>query len=335
MGPLVTAVAGTVALSIDRLVIPLPVPTLGAVVFFSAFFGAYIGGAISGLVGTAVAMAIMTFYYVEIGHLYMAAPERVARLVVLGFVMTVACMVIGVSQSRGRRALASTTAANRKLEISHVALNQVDYGVIVLDKDLRVQFMNRAVFKRAGLRERGPDEHPTYDEILRETAANAGYAVEPDKLDAFVAQRVEFVRSGNPTPIELRMAGGLVARFKCIALPDGGRMLTYTDVTDLTRQSDELRALRAALDQIDHGVILLDKELRARYMNRTIHEKGGLRERAAGEYPDYTELLHEFATNGKIPIPPGRVQHYIDRSLEFVRAGSCNPVDIRMSGGAV
>ncbi len=335
VGPLVTASVGTMALLIDRLIVPLPVPTLGAVVFFSAFFGAYIGGAISGLVSTAVAMTIMTFYYAEIGHLDMAAPERVARLIVLGFVMTVACVVIGVSQSRGRRALASTKATNRRLEISHIALDQVDYGVIVLDKDLRAQFMNRAVFKRAGLRERGPDEHPTYDEILRETAANAGYAVEPEKLNEFVAQRVAFVRSGNSAPVELRMADGSVARFKCIALPDGGRMLTYTDVTDLTRQSDELLALHAALDQIDHGVVLLDKDLRARYMNRTIHEKGGLRERAAGEYPDYVDLLHEFATSGKIPVPPGRVQHYVDRSLEFVRAGSRDPIDMRLNGDAV
>ena len=216
-----------------------------------------------------------------------------------------------------------------------VALNQVDYGVIVLDKDLRAQFMNRAVFKRTGLRERGPDEHPTYDEILRETAANAGYAVEPDKLNEFVAQRIAFVRSGNSTPVELRMADGSVARFKCIPLPDGGRMLTYTDVTDLTRQSDELRALRAALDRVDHGVILLDKNLKAQYINRRVYERGGVRQRAEGEHPDYVDLLREFATSGKIPMAPGRVQHYIDRSLEFVQVGSRDPVDLRMADGAV
>lgn len=334
-GPLVTAVAGTAALLIDRLVVPLPVPTLGAVVFFSAFFGAYVGGAKPVVFSTAVAMAIVAFNYAEPGHLFVTAPDKIVRLVVLGFVVAVACSIIGISQSRARRALTTVTAANRKLEISHVALDQVDYGVIVLDQDLRAQFMNQAVFKRTGLRKRGPDERPTYEEILREIAASAGYAVAPDKLNEFVAQRVAFVRSGNSTPVELRMADGSVARFKCIPLPDGGRMLTYTDVTDLTLQSDELRALRAALDQIDHGVILLDKDLQAQYMNRAIHVQGGLRERAPGEHADYVELLHEFATSGKILIPPGRVQDYIDRSLEFVRAGNRNPIDIRMIDGVV
>ncbi|HLF11302.1 MAG TPA: PAS-domain containing protein, partial [Gammaproteobacteria bacterium] len=335
MGPLVTASLGAAILLTDRVLVPVLSPAPGALMLFAALFAAYVGGLLSGLLSALLAIVVVAITLSEPGLLVAIPMGRLVRLGAYSAMLVAATTLLGYSQTRARRALRQVTAASRRLKISHVALNQVDYGVIVLDKDLRAQFMNRAVFKRAGLRERGPDEHPTYDEILRETAANAGYAVEPDKLDEFVAQRVAFVRSGNPTPIELRMAGGLVARFKCIARPDGGRMLTYTDVTDLTRQSDELRALRAALDQIDHGVILLDKDLRARYMNRTIHEKGGLRERAAGEYPDYTELLHEFATSGKIPVPPGRVQHYIDRSLEFVRAGSCNPVDIRMSGGAV
>ena len=334
VGPLVTAALGAAILLTDRFLVPVLSPAPGALMLFAALFAAYVGGLLSGLLSALLAIVVVAITLSEPGLLVTIQMDRLVRLIAYSMMLVFAVTLLGYSQTRARRALGQMTAASRRLEISHVALNQVDYGVIVLDKDLRAQFMNLAVFKRTGLRERGPDEYPTYEEILRETAANAGYAVEPDKLDEFVAQRVAFVRSGNPTPIELRMAGGLVARFKCIALPDGGRMLTYTDVTDLTRQSDELRALRAALDQIDHGAILLDKDLRARYMNRTIHEKGGLRERAPGEYPDYIELLREFATNGKILVPPGRVQHYIDRSLKFVRAGS-HSVDMRLSGGAV
>ena len=314
-GPLVTAAVGAAILLTDRFLAPVLSPAPGALMLFATLLAAYAGGLFSGLLSALLAIAVVTITLSEPGLLVTIQMDRLVRLVAYSVMLVVAATLLGYSQTRARRALAQIKAANRKLEISHVALDQVDYGVIVLDKDLRAQFMNRAVFKRTVLRERGPDEHPTYDEILRETAANAGYAVEPDKLNEFVAQRVAFVRSGNSTPVELRMADGSVARFKCIPLPDGGRMLTYTDVTDLTRQSDELRALRAALDQIDHGVILLDKHLRAQYTNRAIHAKGGLRERAPGEHPDYVELLREFATSGKISIPPDRVQHYIDRKL--------------------
>jgi hypothetical protein len=47
------------------------------------------------------------------------------------------------------------------------------------------------------------------------------------------------MRSGDSTPINLNLANGQVLRFSCTALPDGGRMLSYTPVTDLVRHTDD------------------------------------------------------------------------------------------------
>ena len=44
--------------------------------------------------------------------------------------------------------------------------------------------------------------------------------------------------AGHSTPININLADGQVLRFSCTALPDGGRMLSYTPVTDLVRHSD-------------------------------------------------------------------------------------------------
>jgi hypothetical protein len=58
------------------------------------------------------------------------------------------------------------------------------------------------------------------------------------------------MRSGDSTPININLADGQVLRFSCTALPDGGRMLSYTPVTDLVRYGDPpgnaeyLRSLR-------------------------------------------------------------------------------------------
>jgi hypothetical protein len=49
-----------------------------------------------------------------------------------------------------------------------------------------------------------------------------------------------------------------VLRFICTALPDGGRMLSYTPVTDLVRHSDDpgsadyYRALRGSYRSLAH-----------------------------------------------------------------------------------
>ena len=47
------------------------------------------------------------------------------------------------------------------------------------------------------------------------------------------------MRAGDQTPININLADGQVLRFSCTALPDGGRMLSYTPVTDLVRHTDD------------------------------------------------------------------------------------------------
>jgi hypothetical protein len=65
------------------------------------------------------------------------------------------------------------------------------------------------------------------------------HALPEDELNAYVARRMEMVRIGDSTPINIRLADGKVLRFSCTVLPDGGRMLSYTPVTDLIRDAAE------------------------------------------------------------------------------------------------
>jgi hypothetical protein len=70
----------------------------------------------------------------------------------------------------------------------------------------------------------------------RDTGA---YELPEEELNAFIAQRTDLMRSGDSTPININLADGQVLRFSCAALPDGGRMLSYTPVTDLVRHTDD------------------------------------------------------------------------------------------------
>ena len=65
------------------------------------------------------------------------------------------------------------------------------------------------------------------------------HALPEDELNAYVARRMEMVRIGDSTPINIRLADCKVLRFSCAVLPDGGRMLSYTPVTELIRAADE------------------------------------------------------------------------------------------------
>jgi diguanylate cyclase (GGDEF)-like protein len=63
------------------------------------------------------------------------------------------------------------------------------------------------------------------------------YAVPDERLDEYVAERVRRVRAGDLDPLDIRMSNGDVVRLECTVLPAGGRMLTYTPVTDLVQRA--------------------------------------------------------------------------------------------------
>ncbi len=218
---------------------------------------------------------------------------------------------------------------------ARIALDQVDYGVILLDADLRAQFISRAMFAHGKLRAYTPNDRPTYAEILQEAAANLGFLPGSEELNNLIASRVGYVRSGDTRPLVIPMADGSLARFRCFPLPDGWRLLTYMDVTDLTRQHSELQALRAALDQIEEGVVLLDRDMRTHFMNRAIREIGSHREYAPGERPSFAELLDEVRVNSAYAIPADQVDAYVAHRVEYVRSGNPNPVDLHMADGKV
>ena len=61
----------------------------------------------------------------------------------------------------------------------------------------------------------------------------------PRSLAILADFSAEMMRAGDSTPININLSDGQVLRFSCTALPDGGRMLSYTPVTELVRHTDD------------------------------------------------------------------------------------------------
>ncbi len=70
----------------------------------------------------------------------------------------------------------------------------------------------------------------------RDTGA---WDIPEEELSDFIAERTKLMRAGDQTPINITLRDGQVLRFSCTVLPDGGRMLSYTPVTDLVRHGDD------------------------------------------------------------------------------------------------
>jgi diguanylate cyclase (GGDEF)-like protein len=213
------------------------------------------------------------------------------------------------------------------------ALDEIETGVVLLDAELRAQFINRAFRKMWNLPDEVADSRPAFVALMYHGRDTKAYDVAAPQIDAYVTERIRLVRSGDPKPIDLRRSNGEVIRMQCAVLPNGGRMLSYANVTDIVRHSDELEVLRNALDNITDGVLLLDADLNSQFLNRRVREYLGLTEEQAAAHPPYAELLAGSRYAGIQNLPPDQLKAYVAGRVEAMRKGEMTARDTQLDDG--
>lgn len=213
------------------------------------------------------------------------------------------------------------------------ALDQVKFGVVLLDHEMRAQFINRAFRQMWRLPDAKAESKPAFVALMYHGRDTRAYDIPEDELDAYVAERVAHIKLGDPTPRDLRLANGEVLRLQCIVLPDGGRMLSYTYITDVIRQRDQLAALQAALDNVEQGVILLDPQFHAQFMNSAVRALWGISDDQAARKPPVSELIHDSRRTHAYDVSPEKLDDFISVRIASIKRGDPDPVDLRLSDG--
>ena len=127
-------------------------------------------------------------------------------------------------------------------------LDTIEYGILFVNADLRVRLSNRAFRELWNLPDAFLDQNPTLDELITFNRDKGMYDIGDLSWDSYVAGRAEAVRAGEIAPIEMSRGDGSVLQYQCKVLPDGGRMLTYFDITPLKRTEE---ALNESLERFD------------------------------------------------------------------------------------
>jgi diguanylate cyclase (GGDEF)-like protein len=128
-------------------------------------------------------------------------------------------------------------------EILRDALDHLNQGVVLLDQELRVEFMNRLLrtFSLFGV---GQDyEGLPYAQLLRSAYESGRYNLTPEEFERYLRQRMERLRLGDLSPSDVALADGRIMRLHLTVLSCGRRMLTYNDVTDLILTARKLEQL--------------------------------------------------------------------------------------------
>jgi PAS domain S-box-containing protein len=141
------------------------------------------------------------------------------------------------------------TELSTALQEFNAVLDTIEYGVLFMGADHRGRIINRAFANLWGISQEFVDRNPTMRELIEYNKETGLYDVAPEDWDAWVEERIQAVENGDFGPIETQRADGKVLQHQCIALPDGGRMLTYFDITELKRREADLTATKNAAER--------------------------------------------------------------------------------------
>jgi PAS domain-containing protein len=198
-----------------------------------------LSGTLSGLISALIAVGASALLSFNNGAALGFDAAELAQLAMLTATTAGTAVITGLLRKRLMDAFAWERKHHALAERLSAALDQVDFGIVLLDSDTRAEFINRAFRGYFSLPDEKADSKPPFIALMYHGRDTGAYEMPKDELSAFIAERTEMMRAGDSTPINIKLRDGKVLRFSCTALPDGGRMLSYTPVTDLVRHTDD------------------------------------------------------------------------------------------------
>jgi PAS domain-containing protein len=236
-GPALTTATASIAILVDGhyVAVPDPAPLFVCMV---AFAGS-LSGLTSGMITAAIAIVASAVFFLDHGATAGYETADLLRLAMLSTTAAGTAAITGLLRQRMLDAFACERRNHATAERLSAALDQVDFGIVLLDSDTRAEFINRSFRDYFLLSDEKADSQPPFIALMYHGRDTGAYELPEQELSSFIARQTEMMRSGDSTPINIRLTDGRVLRFSCTALPDGGRMLSYTPVTDLVRYTDD------------------------------------------------------------------------------------------------
>lgn len=148
---------------------------------------------------------------------------------------------------------------NSALAEFNAVLDNIEYGVVFMGPDLRARIANRAFSRIWNVPPEFVAENPDIRDLILYVRKNNFYAVEPGDWDEWLDSRVSAIEAGDIAPTEVARTDGTIVSYQCIALPDGGRMLTYFDITEISQARDKAQSALEDLKNAQQRLVQAEK----------------------------------------------------------------------------
>jgi len=201
------------------------------------------------------------------------------------------------------------------------ALENMAHGLAFFDSDMRLRVCNTTYRKiyLLSLDETRPGTH--LSELIERSMGNGAFSSEytPQQLVEVASSRIE---KRDTSPIRRHMSNGTVISVRYCALPEGGFVATYEDITERERAIEQLREqyrrFDAALNNMSQGLCMLDASLRVIVCNRRYIEMYGLSPEMVKPGVSMREIMEHSCELGNHPSTTGAKLYadYVERLRE-------------------
>ena len=122
-------------------------------------------------------------------------------------------------------------------------VDDLDYGIVVLDHEHRVQFINRAFRRFWRLPDELADSRQSFVRLMYHGRGAAAYAVSHDRLGDYVARQMDLIRTGEERPLNIELAQW---RGHSVQMQAAARRRPALDLRQCQRARPPGRSARAA-----------------------------------------------------------------------------------------
>lgn len=129
---------------------------------------------------------------------------------------------------------------------------------------------------------------------------------------------------------------------KMVAISETDDSFIIGILQDITQQKNTeerlaqtLSEFNAVVETIDHGIVLMNDELKICLVNQAFRELWGLPATFTDTMPSLRELMEHSSREGVYPIQPEKTDDYINTRMEQIRKGGIPPTEIELSNGKI
>ncbi len=143
-------------------------------------------------------------------------------------------------------------AAARAADLESI-LENIEQGVVLFDRDMKIVVYNERLRDFLQIDKSFDARGMSLDEILHYLAERDEYA--PEEKQAAIALRTRLMSSREPFTNDRERQDGRIVSVHYEPLPDGGGVMTYSDVTQARRHEAQRKDLTEQLDRERKGLV--------------------------------------------------------------------------------